>query len=310
MNNLYYKPSGKVNGISILYLLLAICIAVPIIDLIYTYAIIYIPLIYLNFLCVAGVAFGLGFIANFVVGLGKVRNQMVAVIFGLLIGIAALYVSWVIWVADHFGESYMTIGLDFERLFNSISFANERGTWGIGRSGGLVNGAMLTVVWIIELLAMIGFPVFFAYSKAGEPFIENDDSWAEVTPIGPFEFINNKEELKRQLETKNYEPVVNMPAANSKTSASHSIFNLYHAENRAQAKEFYLSVSNMQEGTDKDGNLKFDETTLINFIHITKEAGQKLLGRINKHNSNNAIDEALNTVNAFTSDAETKDHSI
>ena len=281
MNNLYYKPSGKVNPLSILYLLLAMCVVVPILDFVYTYAILYIPLIYLNFLCVAGVAFALGFIANFVIGLGKVRNVLVAVIYGLLIGIAGVYVSWIIWLSHHFEVDYMTFVESFEGFSNAIGFANEQGTWGIGRSGGMVDGVMLTIVWIIELVAMIGFPVFFAYSKACEPFIENDDSWAEVTPIGPFQFIANKEELKRQLETKNYEPVVNMPAATTDTGASHSIFSLYHAENRSQAKEFYLSVSNMEEGTDKDGNLKFDEKSLINFIHITKEAGQQLLARIN-----------------------------
>lgn len=307
MNNLYYKPSGKVNSISILYLLLAIFIAIPILDFIYTYAILYIPIIYLNFLCVAGVAFALGFIANFVIGMGKVRNILVAILFGLLVGIAGLYVSWIIWLSHHFETPYMTFVTDFEALINAVGYANQQGTWGIGRSGGSVDGVMLTIVWIIEAIAMVGFPVFFAYSKAGEPFIENDDSWAEVTAIGPFEFITNKEKLKQQLETKNYEPVVNMPIATSETDASHSIFNLYHAENRAQAKEFYLSVSNMKEGTDKDGNVKFDETTLINFIHITKEVGQQLLARINQQNMNR---EDVESTNVETTDVTNTDDSI
>jgi hypothetical protein len=308
MNSLYYKPSGKVNGISILYLLLAICIAIPILDFAYTYAILYIPLIYLNFLCVAGVAFALGFIASFVIGLGKVRNVLVAVIFGLLIGIAGVYVSWIIWIAHHFEVDYMRLVSNVDGLFfNAIGFANEQGTWGIGRSGGMVNGFMLTIVWIIELGAMIGFPVFFAYSKACEPFIENDDSWAEVTPIGPFEFVNNKEELKRQLETKNYDLVINMPAATNETGASHSIFNLYHAENRAQAKEFYLSISNMQEGTDKDGNLKFDEATLISYIHLPKDIGRQLLARINKQSTEETTFVASNME---TTDVKNTDDSI
>ncbi|WP_046756999.1 hypothetical protein [Kordia jejudonensis] len=292
MNNLYYRPSGKVNPLSILYLLLAICVAVPILALIYTYAILYIPLIYLNFLCVAGVAFGLGFIASFVMDLGKVRNVLIAALFGLLIGIAGLYTSWIIWLAHHYEQEYMDIAFNMEALFAEIEYANEQGTWGIGRSGGLVNGTMLSIVWVIEAVGMIGFPVFFAYSKACEPFIENDDSWAELTPIGPFEFILNKEELKQQLETRNYETLVNMPVANSETDASHSIFQLHHGKHINQAKEFYLSVVNMKAGTDKDGNLKFDENNLINYIHITKEAGQQLVARI----SNTGTEAKANSV--------------
>ncbi|WP_298424699.1 hypothetical protein [uncultured Kordia sp.] len=280
MNNLYYKPSGKVNPISILYLLLAICIAVPILAFIYTYAILYIPLIYLNFLCVAGIAFGLGFVANFVIGLGKVRNVMIAAIFGLLVGIVGLYVSWIIWLAYHFEAEYMTFVTDVEGLKNAIGFANEQGTWGIGRSGGMVDGVMLSIVWAIEAIVMIGFPVFFAFSKAGEPFIENDDNWAEVTAIGPFELALNYTILKQQLEARKYEELLALQPAENAGQGSHTILSLYHGENRNQSKEFYLTITNMMEKLDKDGKLDFDEKVIINFINISKEAGQQLLTKI------------------------------
>ncbi len=280
MNDLYYKPSGKVNPISILYLLLAICIAVPILAFIYTYAILYIPLIYLNFLCLAGIAFGLGFIANFVIGLGKVRNTMIAIIFGLLVGIAGLYASWVIWLGYHFEQEYMSIAFDLEALINEIEFANQQGTWGIGRSGGMVNGVMLSIVWVIEIIAMIGFPVFFAYSKACEPFIENDDNWAESTVIGPFELVANHTILKQQLESRNYEGLLALEPAENAGQGSHTLLQLYHGENRNQSKEFYLTINNMMEKLDKDGNLDFDEKNVINFINISKEAGQQLLAKI------------------------------
>ncbi|WP_430412535.1 hypothetical protein [Kordia sp.] len=280
MNNLYYKPSGKVNPISIVYLLLAICLGAPILAFIYTYAILWIPFIYLNFLCLAGIAFGLGFVANFVVGFGKVRNAMVAAIFGLLVGIAGLYVSWIIWLAHHFGQAYMDIALNADVIINEIGYANEEGTWGVGRSGGLVSGTILSIIWIIEAVGMIGIPVFFAFSKAGEPYIENDDNWAEETLIGPFEIVLNQTALKQQLETKNYEELLAIAPAENAGQGSHTILQLHHGENRNQAKEFYLTVKNMIEKRDKDGNLDFDEKPLISFIHISKEAGQQLLAKI------------------------------
>ncbi len=280
MENLYYKPSGKSNPISFLYLALAIFIGAPLLAFIYTYAILYIPIVYLNFLCLAGIAFGLGFVASFVIGFGKVRNNILAIVFGLVIGLAGLYASWIIWICHHFEVPYMDIIANPEAFMSAVGFANEQGTWTIGRSGGSVSGMFLTVVWVIEGLAMIGFPVFFAYGKACEPYIENDDDWAEQTAMGPFEYIPNAGILQKQLEAKNYEELLAIAPAENAGQGTHSILTVYHGKNRAQSKEFYLTVTNMLEKFDKEGKLDFDETSVINYIHISKEAGQQLFAKI------------------------------
>lgn len=279
MNNLYYKPSGKSNPISFLYLILAICIAAPILAFVYAYAILWIPIIYLNLLCLAGIALGLGFVANFVIGLGKVRNRLLALVFGLLIAVAGYYFSWVVWIGYHFEISYMEVIQDPAAMMRGIGLANDQGTWGF-RSGGNVDGTMLSIVWAIEALAIIIVPIFFAYSKAGEPFIENDDNWAESTMIGPFELVANHTTMKQQLESRKYEELLALEPAENAGQGSHTLLQLYHAENRNQSKEFYLSINNMIEKLDKDGNLDFDEKLLINSISISKEAGQQLLAKI------------------------------
>ena len=161
----------------------------------------------------------------------------------------------------------------------SIDVINNLGTWGF-RSGGNVNEVMLTIVWIIEALAFIAFPMFFAYSKAGEPYLENDDDWAENTVIGPFEYIPNGEILQKQLEAKNYEELVAMKPAKNAGQGSHSLLELYHSKHRNQSKEFYLSVKNMHQKHSKDGKLEFDEKVLISYISISKEAGQQLLAKV------------------------------
>jgi hypothetical protein len=287
MHTLYYKPSGKTNSISFLYLLLAILIAAPILALAYTYAILYIPIIYLNILCVIGIAFGLGFVANFVVGLGKVRNKWIAILFGLMVGIAGLYFSWVIWIYDHINASafvdvsHLELMQSPEALWDVIWKINDQGTWGIGRSASAsISGKMLTTVWVIEAIVFIGTPIFFAFSKTSEPYLEEDDDWADTTKIGPFEFIIDKETLKKQLETKNYEPLLAMGPAENEQEKSHAIFMLYHNKKRAHGKEFYLSVSNMKEHINKKGELSFDEKVLINFIRIPKDIGTQLIGKI------------------------------
>lgn len=297
MNDLYYKPSGKTNPISILYLLVAVCIAAPILSFIYSYAILYIPIIYLNFLCLAGIAIGLGFVANFVVGMGKVRNKMLALVFGLIIGIAGLYISWLVWLHYYANQSafvevsFMDLITQPRITWDFIWEINKQGTWGIGRSGGAVDGTFLTVIWVIELIAIIGFPVFFAYSKAGEPYLENEDDWAESTPIGPFEFIQDTGQLKQQLESKNYSGLLAIPPAENGGQGAHAIIQVYHGKHKGQSKEFYATVKNMIKKTDKDGKLTFDEKQIVNFIHISKDTGQQLFAKIATQPIVNTIEE-------------------
>jgi hypothetical protein len=297
MHNTYYTPSGKFNPTTFLYLLIAICIAVPIVALIYTYAILYIPLIYLNFLCVIGIAFGIGYVASFVIGLGKVRNKLLAFGIGLILGLTCLYGSWLIWIHyyanQEFSISYMQLVENPAAFWDLVWDINKYGTWSIGRGTTTgVSGTMLTVVWIIEAIAIIAPPIFFAFSKAREPFIENDDVWADTTKIGPFEYIEDKKLLKKELETKNFQHVVDMQPATNQENTSHAILTLFHNKKRMQGNEFYLSVSNMKERIDKKNNLTYDEASLIQFIRIPAETGQQLLAKIGtKVVVSNATDE-------------------
>ncbi|MEM6685841.1 MAG: hypothetical protein AAF617_08675 [Bacteroidota bacterium] len=282
---MYYTPSGKFNLICFLYLLLAVFIAVPLLALIYTYAIFWIPIVYLNILCVVGIAFGLGYVANFVVGMGKVRSKLLAFFIGCMIGMAGLYASWIIWLHAHMNEF---VSISFVSLIDSpmgvwkiILELNSSGTWGIGRSSsGNVTGTLLTIVWILELLAMIATPLFFAYSKAREPFLETDNIWADTRKIGPFAFITDKKVFKKQLEAKNFQRLVDMSSLDDSNNSSHSILTIYYNQKRTLGSEYYVSVSNMKERITKKGTVTHDESLLLQFLRVPKEIAQQLLDKI------------------------------
>jgi len=67
-----------------------------------------------------------------------------------------------------------------------------------------------------------------------------------------------------------------LPKEEAGRTKSYTSLLLYHSENRAQAREFYLTVNNMVEDYDKEGKLTFDEKPQISFIRISKEVGQQL----------------------------------
>ena len=121
MNN-YYTPSGKFSPISFA-LLIVLCLTVfPILGGLYTYAIWYIPFIYINFIITAVFAIAVGFLMNqVVIKLGKVRSPKLAILLCLLGGFAALYAHWVVW-ADLIVNASNTIGTS--RIGITVSSTN------------------------------------------------------------------------------------------------------------------------------------------------------------------------------------------
>ena len=285
----YYKASGKFSPLSFLFFILLALIAFPLLGLIYAYCIWYIPFIYINFIIAAIFGFIVGFLVNtLVIGKGKVRNKLLAVLFGLFGGFIALYFHWSVWVdlVINAGESYgnsrigvtvsnisilqvFALATDPVTLFNLISEIGEVGTWGI-RSA-TVSGTFLYVIWIIELIIIVGAATL-TISKHRQPFCENDSKWFEEQNLKPFNFIDNVEEMINNLGQSNLETIDTLSFVEN-AEESHSIFTLYTSNHN----ENYLTIENNKAKIDKDGKTDFDADTVIENILISKLFKEKLL---------------------------------
>ena len=285
----YYSPSGKFDPKAILYFILISVIAMPLLGLAYSYAIWYIPIIYLNFLIAGAVGFAIAWlISKFVIKLGKVRNKALAVIFALLASIIALYSSWVVWadLVINMGESYGTsrIGITASNvdvnqlyilatnpatLFELIANINEYGTWGIKST--TVSGTILTIVWIIEALLIIGVTLLLT-NGSRVPFCELSNKWFESKNLPPFNVVENRGELIKAIESGD-PTAFDTLALVTKADQDHSVFTLFSSSNN----ENYLTVNNMKGKFNKDGELEFDDTLLVENIYINNELKNKLV---------------------------------
>jgi len=187
----YYTPSGKVSPMAYVYFLLATIIIFPILALIYAYAIWYIPFPYINFFIAAGFGLGIGATVNFlVVKYGKVRSYGIALLFGLIGALFAMYFHWAIWVdlVMNIGETYGTdrIGIATSNikmgqvftlvtnpgpLFGIIGEINNVGTWGL--KGSVVSGTPLTVIWVIEALIILFVAVTTSSTMTSQQFAKS-----------------------------------------------------------------------------------------------------------------------------------------
>ena len=280
----YYEASGKFDVQAILYFLLISIIALPILGLAYAYCIWYIPFIYINFI-IAGV---LGFVIawlvrKFVVKLGKVRNAKLTLIFGFLAGLICMYFHWAVWVdlVINVGESYgnsrigvtvsnieilqvFNLAADPGILFDLIGEINKYGTWGI-RSA-TVSGVFLSIIWIVELIIVVGIATIIPIASSKEPFCELDNQWFTEKILPPVNYIENRPEFLNNLEQLNGEVFKDI-APIKNLEGDHSVLTLY----TSKKGESYLSAKTMKAKKNKKGELEFDETVFVEYIYLNSE---------------------------------------
>lgn len=301
----YYQASGRFSPLAIVYFVLLAFIAFPIIGLIYAYAIWYIPFIYINILLTAGFGLAIGGLTGFVViSLGKVRNTMLALLLGILGGVLALYFHWAAWVdlVINAGESYgsdrigitlsnvklvqvMSLAANPGILFELIGEINAVGTWGL--RGGTVSGLLLSVVWLIEALIVLGLSTYLPYTSAQHPFSEMANDWMESEELPAFEFIEDKDTFRAQLEQSNPEALQSLQIAQN-LDLKHSVFTLYSST----AGENYVNVDNKTATTDNDGKTQLDSDTFIKGLSIEPELLEVLRKRSAGQSDTEASKEA------------------
>lgn len=284
MNN-YYTPSGKFSPVSIILFLILCVTLFPVLGAIYTYAVWYIPFIYVSFLMTFGLGAGVGFlISKIVIHIGKVRSPKVAFSLVVLGAIVAIYVGWAVWAdliinsAEAAGFSDMTVqksSMDLEQvlfflthptlLFQLMADINDYGTWGFS-SGSSVSGFFLWIVWGLEAIIILATVIIFGARGLGKPFCEKSNKWFKEIALPPTSYIFSKPDLVRELEqgsdrilsTLNLYDVVfdNM---------SYSQFTVFSSDH----DEHYLTAVNMKKMVDNRGEVNYEEDDVIEHIEIT-----------------------------------------
>lgn len=292
MRENYYKSSGSFSIMSIV-LFIVLCLTVfPLLGALYAYAIWYIPIIYINFIVTGAFAFAIGLIISKVVlKIGKVRNQTLGLVFGILGTLVTLYFHWAVWadlainVSETYGNSRVGIAVsnvEFEQvlylithpgaLWNMIWEINEYGTWGIRTL--TVNGIFLTIIWIIEFVGILLIAVFVAIPQAAKPFCEKEGIWFEEKVLPPFSFVTEEEKEKfvNKLEKLDITALDSFEKVEDSKKDSHSIFTLYSSK----AGENYLSVENKLAKKNKKGEIEFEDDEFLTYVKINRDIVNKL----------------------------------
>jgi len=183
-SNLFYQESGQIN---ILGLTLSFLICIPIALILgyaYSVVIMFIPLIYFNFLITVGLGLALGLIVRLIVRLTKNRNKKSKLILAFTLGLLTYYFQWTVFMLHAYdgeipGFTYYLANLHWlinpMNLIDFIVKVNGVGFWSI--IGAPVTGLALSLVWIIEAFFIISGPIVAIFKTKVYPYSELQNKW-------------------------------------------------------------------------------------------------------------------------------------
>ena len=266
----HYTPSGKFSPLSIVFLLLASVTIIPILGIVYSYLIYYIPFPYINFFITAGFGFGMGIILTQIIKFGKVRSVLISVILGLLGALIALYFAWAVWVNLAMGSENMmtdTLSLisDPGDLLSRLKIIKLLGVWGIGESA--VKGTPLLIIWIIEAVIVVFLSVISPMASSREPFCEVNEKWFAAKRLPAFNFIENPHECATALQNMDVEYFRTLVRHPFPSQDSNSEFTLYSNE----TNENFLSITNKVASKNNKDEIEFKDNEITRHIEISEE---------------------------------------
>lgn len=176
-----YQHSGKVPPLGVaLGLLTGLVASVPLAYL-YDYGIINVPYVKLRMIFTLLFGFLVGIATGWGLTLGKVRNGKLAVAMGVVISLAAWYISWGAWLLLIFEKpaaDLFRLLVAPRFLWDLVLVVNTNGTWAM--SGSATTGIELWILWGLEALTVIvcgwGGSVVMMNRR---PFCEKCDRWCD-----------------------------------------------------------------------------------------------------------------------------------
>lgn len=215
-----YRHSGRLGSAPIVVPLVGIVVGF-VLALVYAYADVYIPIAgYVSFLLTLGFALGVGFSVSAAAGMAKCRSKGFLHLTGFLIGLLALYFSWVAFLfvlLRKDASSELEIGL-FDILLSPVGVweiacaIGEEGWYAM--RGGNVKGVVLWVFWGIEaLVVVIGVTVLAPTGIADQVFCERCSRWCNVTKDFMRLMVPQNDDLLARFSSGQIDAMAELPVA-------------------------------------------------------------------------------------------------
>ena len=158
-------------------------------------------------------------------------------------------------------------GLDPGLSFPIIAEINRLGPWSI--FGITFKGFMLSVVWLIEILVILGIPAYLLSKTSPKPFSERMRKWYPCFTIQEeFTSVSNPERIAEELAE---DPVQALTQMKGASSMYHAKAHLYYIEGE---QDQYLSMENFRIQRGKETSWKSE--VAIKALRISPQDARRM----------------------------------
>lgn len=276
---MFYQESGKANtlGLVISYLF---CLGVAMgLGYVYSIAIFFIPIVYLNFLLTLGFGLILGLMCRFFVRISHNRSKKSQIIQAAIIGIMATYFQWTAYILFIYNGSvappaeYLA-NLDWivipKNFFAAIAKINRVGAWSI--FGVTFRGFSLALVWIMETFIIIVLPVVAIRKTPIYPYSEKLSKWyPKFTLFKDFESLSGSKKLMDDLAAN---PLVALQGLGKGSGTRHTKVHLFYFKDEDRQ---YLTFERIF--IDGNGRGKRNGSVVINNLAIDSNAAIAIMAK-------------------------------
>lgn len=290
--SLYYQPSNKMPIGGVLLFLLGGVLAAAVLAFVYIYAIWYIPFVYINFFLCLGFGLVLGGILMLLARAGKLRSPKGVAVLAVLVGLAAIYLEWSVYLTLLFNSETTGTGRDADTstsfssslfgdvlthpgaMWEAIGKINATGTWSL--KGATPSGLFLWVIWLLELIIILGGAYFLARSQADEPFSEVTNEWAdEETLAHPIAYAYDAAQTRTALETGQFHALAPHAAQSEFDPFARLKLHCVAADPGCR----YLTLENVTTKVDDKGKATQSTATVVQHLAISPGSYDELKQR-------------------------------
>jgi hypothetical protein len=270
----YYQESNQINKPKLAMAYVGSFLVAIVAAYVYMLIVVMLPLVYIG--CVMPMIFGVGlsFALRFITRLTHNRNRKSRCILAVVMGLFFTYFQWVIFLMyahdlrlPGFGTYLANLGLPFsmEGLWAFVVEINEVGLWEI--FGEVINGSLLTVIWVLECLIVIVALLLPIMSLRAYPYAEDKEKWYKKYTLEEDYKVGGAIKLTAGLNEDAYKTIKELDYGDGNR---HAKIHLYYLE---QSKYHYLDVEKVMINNEA----KREVDLLIEAIRIDHKTAKSLL---------------------------------
>lgn len=227
----------------------------------YSFAINWIPLIYVNFLATLAYGALIGGCVYLGVKSGKVRNPILAGLLGLICGLVGYYYAWAF---DLYARAGDTFTLNPLVLMGYIAWLYENGGWSIRNA--TPKGPILAGIWLVEAGTIIGIATVMPYRLISAlAFCELCDCWTTKQEGVRRLPLSTLDDVRSMLERGQLAPLADI-ADLPEAEPVYLRLDLSRCERCDQSN--FLSVITVMQTVDKKGEVSTQTTEVVKHATI------------------------------------------